>query len=147
MTQDPVGRPWLTVLQGAAALAATIGIGRFVYTPILPLMHEQAGLTAAQGSLLATTVSCQDAVGVRWLFAVGNQRNSAGSDMGSSFADCAWTASRRTARCVKDPVSTPDDRGARPHAGTDPGAGPGRVRHHRAAAGDLAPLTDSLWLW
>ena len=45
---------WLTVLQGAAALAATIGIGRFVYTPILPLMHEQAGLTAAQGSLLAT---------------------------------------------------------------------------------------------
>jgi predicted MFS family arabinose efflux permease len=35
-------------------LAATLGIGRFVYTPILPLMHEQAGLTAAQGSLLAT---------------------------------------------------------------------------------------------
>ena len=54
MTQDPAGRPWLTVLQGAAALAATLGIGRFVYTPILPLMHEQAGLTAAQGSLLAT---------------------------------------------------------------------------------------------
>ena len=54
MTRDPAGRPWLTVLQGAAALAATIGIGRFVYTPILPLMHEQAGLTAAQGSLLAT---------------------------------------------------------------------------------------------
>jgi hypothetical protein len=95
---------------------------------------------------IASTVSCQDAVGVRWLFAVGNQRNSAGSDMGSSFADCAWTASRRTAQCVKDPVSTPDDRGARTHAGTHPGTGPGRVRHHRAAAGDLAPLTDSLWL-
>jgi predicted MFS family arabinose efflux permease len=54
MTRDPTGRPWLTVLQGAAALAATLGIGRFVYTPILPLMHEQAGLTNAQGSLLAT---------------------------------------------------------------------------------------------
>jgi len=47
-------RPWRTTLQGATALAAAMGVGRFVYTPILPLMHAQAGLTVQQGSALAT---------------------------------------------------------------------------------------------
>ena len=46
--------PWMIVIQGAAALAASMGIGRFVYTPILPLMHDQAGLSAQSGSTLAT---------------------------------------------------------------------------------------------
>lgn len=40
--------------QAAAALAAGQGIGRFVYTPILPLMHTQAGLSSALGATLAT---------------------------------------------------------------------------------------------
>lgn len=46
--------PWTLVLQAAAALAASMGIGRFAYTPILPLMHTQAGLSAQYGSVLAT---------------------------------------------------------------------------------------------
>src|SRR3984957_20362619 len=46
--------PWLVVGQGAAALAVSMGIGRFVYTPILPLMHAQAGLSSSAGALLAT---------------------------------------------------------------------------------------------
>src|ERR1700684_846260 len=46
--------PRPVVGQGASRLAVSRGIGRFVYTPILPLMHAQAGLTSSAGALLAT---------------------------------------------------------------------------------------------
>jgi MFS family permease len=49
-----VQSPWTTVARTAAALAAGMGIGRFVYTPILPLMHTQAGLSSSLGASLAT---------------------------------------------------------------------------------------------
>lgn len=54
---DPRGAlhsPWAHVAQAAAALAAGMGVGRFVYTPILPLMHAQAGLSTGAGADLAT---------------------------------------------------------------------------------------------
>ncbi|HEY2197496.1 MAG TPA: YbfB/YjiJ family MFS transporter [Mycobacterium sp.] len=47
-------RPWVVVGQGAAALAVSMGIGRFVYTPILPLMDREAGLGRSFGATLAT---------------------------------------------------------------------------------------------
>ena len=42
------------VLGGVIALAAAIGVGRFVYTPILPFMEESLGLTKAQGGVIAS---------------------------------------------------------------------------------------------
>ncbi|MET9490762.1 YbfB/YjiJ family MFS transporter [Nocardia sp. NPDC006630] len=55
-TSRPVVRkaPWGLVIQAAAALAAGMGVGRFVYSPILPLMHARAGLSAVDGAHLAT---------------------------------------------------------------------------------------------
>jgi len=47
-------RSHVHIARGAAALAAAMGIGRFVYTPILPLMTSQAGLSAAGAGGLAT---------------------------------------------------------------------------------------------
>jgi predicted MFS family arabinose efflux permease len=45
---------WLSIARAAAALAAAMGIGRFAYTPILPLMTADAGLTAQAAGQLAT---------------------------------------------------------------------------------------------
>ncbi len=45
---------WAHVGRGAAALGAAMGIGRFAYTPILPLMTTQAAITPAAAGQLAT---------------------------------------------------------------------------------------------
>ena len=50
----PAVQSWLIVGQAAAALAAGMGIGRFAYTAILPLMHAQASLSPQLGAELAT---------------------------------------------------------------------------------------------
>ena len=50
----PLLSPWAHVARVAAALAAGMGVGRFVYTPILPLMHARAGLSTDAGAHLAT---------------------------------------------------------------------------------------------
>jgi predicted MFS family arabinose efflux permease len=46
--------PFSLALGGLLALAAAIGIGRFVYTPILPPMVEALQLTKAQAGLIAS---------------------------------------------------------------------------------------------
>jgi MFS family permease len=43
------------VTQSAAALVSGIGIGRFAFTPILPLMIEQTGLSPRGGAIVAAT--------------------------------------------------------------------------------------------
>ncbi|MFN2646881.1 MAG: YbfB/YjiJ family MFS transporter [Burkholderiales bacterium] len=50
MVRTPLG----IALAAAASLAAAIGIGRFAFTPLLPLMQEHDGLSLAQGGLLAS---------------------------------------------------------------------------------------------
>jgi MFS family permease len=46
-----VGR---TALAGLLALAVAMGVGRFAYTPLLPLMQRDAGLSIVTGSWLAS---------------------------------------------------------------------------------------------
>ena len=52
----PIGetRAISTAVGGLLAIAAAIGIGRFVYTPILPPMIEALGLSNAQAGLVAS---------------------------------------------------------------------------------------------
>ncbi len=52
----PIGeaRTISTAIAGLLAIAAAIGIGRFVYTPILPPMIEALGLGRAQAGLIAS---------------------------------------------------------------------------------------------
>src|SRR5687768_6466262 len=45
---------WAHVGRGAAAMGAAMGIGRFAYTPILPLMTTQAAIPPALAGQLAT---------------------------------------------------------------------------------------------
>jgi predicted MFS family arabinose efflux permease len=52
VTETP--RPLSLALGGLVALAAAVGIGRFVYTPILPLMVEDLGMTKGAAGLLAS---------------------------------------------------------------------------------------------
>jgi len=53
--RDPASVPaWVSAFAGLAALAVAIGIGRFAFTPILPLMQEDFGLSVSEGSWLAS---------------------------------------------------------------------------------------------
>ena len=46
-------RAALVAAVGLASMAAAMGIGRFAFTPLFPLMQESQGLTLADGAWLA----------------------------------------------------------------------------------------------
>lgn len=48
-----VSRPFYLALCGLVALAVAMGVGRFAFTPLLPLMQADAGLSLTGGSWLA----------------------------------------------------------------------------------------------
>lgn len=55
MLDNPVSdRMTLAALGGLAALAIAMGIGRFAFTPLLPMMQSDAGITMVQGGWLAS---------------------------------------------------------------------------------------------
>ena len=51
---------------GLAALAVAMGIGRFAFTPLLPMMQQDAGLSVAAGGWLASANYAGYLVGALW---------------------------------------------------------------------------------
>ena len=45
---------WQVIAAGMCSLVLTVGLARFSYTPLLPIMREQASLSAFDGGWLAT---------------------------------------------------------------------------------------------
>ncbi len=45
---------WVVAAVGLAALAVAMGIGRFAFTPILPMMQDDSGVSISEGSWLAS---------------------------------------------------------------------------------------------
>ena len=53
-TTPAAASPVILALAGFAALAVAMGIGRFAFTPVLPMMLQDAGLSIASGGWLAS---------------------------------------------------------------------------------------------
>jgi predicted MFS family arabinose efflux permease len=57
---------WIIAIAGLIALALAQGIGRFAFTPILPMMQEDAGLSIAEGGWLAAANYLGYLAGALW---------------------------------------------------------------------------------
>ena len=58
--------PAIVALAGMMALAVAMGIGRFAFTPLLPMMQDDAGLSVAQGGWLASANYAGYLLGALW---------------------------------------------------------------------------------
>lgn len=65
----PGGTPAAAAVAGLLALAVAMGIGRFAFTPILPLMQDDAGVSVAQGGWLAAANYAGYFLGALWAMA------------------------------------------------------------------------------
>ena len=84
-------RPLSLAIGGLVALAVAMGIGRFVYTPILPFMVESIPLTAAQAGLIASA-------------------NFVGYLAGALLAATPWIAGSRRTGCSEGSPGAPSRR-------------------------------------
>ena len=64
-------------LAGLAALAVAMGIGRFAFTPILPMMQQDAGLSVAGGGWLASANYLGYLAGALWAGAARAEHSTA----------------------------------------------------------------------
>lgn len=82
---------------GLLSLAAAMGIGRFAFTPMFPLMQAGLGLTLAQGSWLATANYAGYFLGALVCFLVGPEAGGSArwglAAVALSTAAMAWTGS------------------------------------------------------
>jgi MFS family permease len=58
--------PAIVAVCGLMALAVAMGIGRFAFTPLLPMMQDAAGLSVAQGAWLASANYAGYLLGALW---------------------------------------------------------------------------------
>jgi len=66
MTQSPRRSAIAIALAGLVALAVAMGIGRFAFTPLLPMMQDDAGVSLAQGGYLAAANYVGYLAGALW---------------------------------------------------------------------------------
>ena len=99
---------WIIAVAGLLALALAQGIGRFAFTPILPMMQSDAGVSLAEGGWLAAANYLGYLVGALWAMVQRARADhairaslmiTAGATLAMAFADglAAWLALRALA--------------------------------------------------
>jgi predicted MFS family arabinose efflux permease len=99
---------WIIAVAGLLALALAQGIGRFAFTPILPMMQGDAGVSLAEGGWLAAANYLGYLVGALWAMVQRARADhairaslaiTAGATLAMAFADglAAWLAWRALA--------------------------------------------------